>query len=139
MVVADQPLPPLPSPRDTMSDDFASVVEPGTRAGAAKNIDACIYRIGQQPMNRVVARRAPLHGPPLATIDGNWQVNPLLPQPQGELAHAANLAEFAEHQRQHLTDPPVGVLFQAISAAPVADRDRRVQLAACRLQAQRRL
>jgi hypothetical protein len=82
-------------------------------------------------MNRIVAWRAPLHGPPLATIDGNRQVNPLLPQPQGELAHTANLAELAEHQRQRLTDPQVGVLFQAIiSAAPVADRDRRVQIAA---------
>jgi hypothetical protein len=89
-------------------------------------------------MNGMVPWRAPLHGPSLATIDGNRQVNSLLPQPQGELAHTAYLAEFAEHQRQCLTDPPVGVLFEAIiGAAPVADRDNRVQLAARRLQAQR--
>jgi len=56
-----------------------------------------------------------------------------LPKPQGELAHAANFAELAEHQTQRLTDPQVGVLFQAIvNAAPVADRDCRVQIAACR-------
>src|SRR6266478_9725703 len=102
MVVADQHLPLLPSARDTVSDDFASAVEPGARAGAAKNIGACIDRIGQQSMNGMVVRRAPLYGPPLATIDGNRQVNPLLPQPQGELAHAADLAELAEHQRQRL-------------------------------------
>src|SRR5215471_5268704 len=89
-------------------------------------------------MNHMVARRAPLHGPPLGTIDGNRQVNPLLPQPQGELAHATDLVELAEHQRQHLTDPPVGILFQAIiSAAPVADRNRQEQIAACGFQAQR--
>src|SRR5205814_1080452 len=84
--------PLLPSARDTVSDDFAAAVEPGARAGAAKNVGAGIDRIGQQPMNGIVPWRAPLHGPSLATIDGNRQVNPLLPQPQGELAHAANLA-----------------------------------------------
>ena len=138
MVLADQHLPLLPLARDTVSDDFASVFEPGSRAGASKDIGSSIDRIGQQPMNGIVARRAPLYGPPLATIDGNRQVNPLLPQPQGELAHAADLAELAEHQRQRLTDPPVRVLFQAIiSTPPVADRDRRVQLAARCFQAQR--
>src|SRR5437899_1514286 len=119
MVVADQHLPLLPSARDTVSDDFASAFEPSSRASAPKNIRPSIDRIRQQPMNRIVARGAPLHGPPLTTIDGDRQVNPLLPQPQGELAHAANLAELAEHQRQRLTDPQVGVLFQAIAnAAP---------------------
>src|SRR5438309_1371075 len=140
MMVADQHLPLLAPARDTVSDDFASVFEPGSRAGAPKDIGPSIDRIGQQPMNRMVARRAPLHGPAVGTIDGNRQVNPLLPQPQGELAHAANLVELAEHQRQRLTDPPVRVLFQAIiSAAPVANRDRRVQIAARCFQAQRLL
>src|SRR5438270_4518297 len=140
MVVADQHLPLLAPARDTVSDDFASVFEPGSRAGAPKDIGPSIDRIGQQPMNRMVARRAPLHGPAVGTIDGNRQVNSLLPQPQGELAHAANLVELAEHQRQRLTDPPVRVLFQAIiSAAPVANRDRRVQIAARCFQAQRLL
>src|SRR6059058_1190445 len=140
MVIADQHPPFLPPARNTLNDDFASAVEPGARAGAAKNVGAGIDRISQQPMNGIVAWRAPLHGPTLATVNSNRQVNPLLPQPQGELAHAANLAELAEHQRQCLTDPPIGVLFEAIiGAAPVADRDRRVQLAARRLQAQRLL
>ena len=138
MVIADQHPPLLPWAHDTVRDDFASAVEPGARAGAAKNVGAGIDRIGQQPMNGIVARRAPLHGPPLATMDGNRQVNPLLPQPQGELAHAANLAELAEHQRQRLTDPPVRILFQAIiSAAPVADCNRHVQIAARCFQTQR--
>src|SRR6266404_1970190 len=140
MVVADQHLPLLPLARDTVSDDFASAFEPGSRAGAPKDISPSIDRIGQQPMNRIVAWRVPLHGPPLATIDGSRQINPLLPQPQGELAHAANLAELAEHQRQRLTGPQAGILFQAIiSAAPVANRDRRVQIAARCFQAQRLL
>src|SRR6266404_5159326 len=104
MVVADQHLPLLPLARDTVSDDFASAFEPSSRASPPKDIGPSIDRIGQQPVNRIVARRAPLHGPPLATIDGNRQVDPLLPQPQGELAHAADLAELAKHQRQRLTD-----------------------------------
>src|SRR5205807_4971877 len=79
MAIADQHLPLLPSARDTVSDDFASAVEPSSRAGAPKNIRPSIDRIRQQPMNRIVARGAPLHGPPLTTIDGDRQVNPLLP------------------------------------------------------------
>src|SRR5712672_1137267 len=116
MVLADQHLPLLPLARDTVSDDLASVFEPGSRAGASKDIGPSIDRIGQQPMNGIVARRAPLYGPPLATIDGNRQVNPLLPQPQGELAHAADLAELAKHQRQRLTDRRSGSCSRRSSA-----------------------
>src|SRR5207302_4976162 len=108
MVIADQDRPLLPWAHDTVSDDFASAVEPGARAGAAKNVGAGIDRIGQQPMNGIVAWRAPLHGPPLATIDGDRQVNPLLPQPHGAVAHAANLAGPAEPQGPRLTYPPRG-------------------------------
>src|SRR5207237_8413336 len=133
MVIADQHPPFLPPARNTVSDDFASAVEPGARAGAAKNVGAGIDRIGQQPMNGIVAWRAPLHGPPLATMDSNRPVDPLLPPPQGELAHAANLAELAEHQRQRLPEPPIGVPFQAIiRAGPAADPDRAVQAAPAR-------
>src|SRR5437762_13612144 len=113
MVVADQHLPLLPSARDTVSDDFASAFEPSSRAGAPNNIRPSIDRIRQQPMNRIVARGAPLHGPPLATIAGDRQVTPLLPQPQGEPAHAANRSELPEHQRQRHTDPQVGALLEA--------------------------
>src|ERR1700738_3348367 len=102
MVVADQHLPLLPRARDTVSDDFASGFDPGSRAGAPKDIGPSIDRIGQQPMNRIVTWRAPLHAPPLATIDGDRQVNPLLPQPQGELTHAANLAELGGNTRRAL-------------------------------------
>src|SRR5271165_7633944 len=89
--------PTPPATRDTVNDDFAPVFEPNSRAGAPKHIGPGVDRIGQQPVNRMVARRAPLHGPALGTIDGNRQVDPLLPQPQGELAHAADLAELAEY------------------------------------------
>src|SRR2546423_13687688 len=106
MVLADQHLPLLPLARDTVSDDLASVFEPGSRAGASKDIGSSIDRIGQQPMNGIVTRRAPLYGPPLATIDGNRQVNPPPPPPQPEPAHAADLAEPAEHQRPRPPDPP---------------------------------
>src|SRR2546421_13109531 len=100
MVLADQHLPLLPLARDTVSDDLASVFEPGSRAGASKDIGSSIDRIGQQPMNGIVARRAPLHGPPLATIDGDRQVKPLPAQPHGGLAPAAHLAGPSEPQSQ---------------------------------------
>jgi len=68
------------------------------------------------------------------------QVDTLLPQPQGELADAADLTELAECQRQRLANPQIRVLFQAVvGTAAVADRDRRVELAARCLQAQRLL
>src|SRR5208337_4942248 len=52
-------------------------------------------------------------------------------------AHAADLTKLSEHQRQGLADAPVRVLLQAIvGAAPIADGDGRVQVAARRLQAQ---
>src|SRR5215467_5963232 len=73
MVVTDHDLPLLAAARDTMSDDFASVFEPHSRAGATKHIGPGIDRIGQQPVNRMVARRPPLHDPALGTIDGNRQ------------------------------------------------------------------
>ena len=73
MVVADQHLPLLLATRDTVNDDFTSVFEPDSRAGAPKHIGPGVDRIGQQPMNSMVARRAPLHGPALGTIDDNRQ------------------------------------------------------------------
>src|SRR5207237_10743105 len=94
MVVADQHLPLLPLARDTVSDDFASALEPGSRAGASKDIGPSIDRIGQQPMNGIVARRAPLYGPPLAPMDANRQVNPPLPHPQGNLPPAPDLPDL---------------------------------------------
>src|SRR5215831_111345 len=138
MVVTDHDLPLLAAARDTMSDDFASVFEPHSRAGATKHIGPGIDRIGQQPVNRMVARRPPLHDPALGTIDGNRQVNPLLPQPHGELAHAADFAELAEHQRHHLANPPVRILLQAtvsaapgVPIAPVAGQPRRLDRQHC--------
>src|ERR1700751_4531069 len=68
------------------------------------------------------------------------QIDMLLPQPQSQLADAADLTELAEHQRQRLANPQVRVLFQTIvSTAPEAYRDGRVQVAARCLQAQRLL
>jgi hypothetical protein len=81
MVAADHYLPLLASARSAVSDNFASAFEPNSRAGAAKHIGPGIDRIGQQPMNRMVARRPPLHDPALGTIDGNRQLNALLAQP----------------------------------------------------------
>jgi hypothetical protein len=138
VVISDQHLPILSPTHHTVSDDFASAFKPNLRNRAPKDVSAGIDRIGHQPVDCIVARRAPLHGPPLRTIDGNRQVNPLLPQPQDELAHATNLAELAEHQRQRIADPQVRVHFHAIiSPAPVTDRDCRMQLAPRRFQAQR--
>jgi hypothetical protein len=91
-------------------------------------------------MDRIVTGRPPLHDLSLGTMGDARQINMLLPQPQGELAHAADLTELAEHQRQRLANPQVRVLFQAIvSTTAVADRDGRVQVTARRLQAQRLL
>ena len=88
MVVADQHPPLLQPTRDTMNNDFASTSEPNSRAGASKHIGSGVDRIGQQPMNRMVARRTPLHAltrvlarPALRTVDRDRQVDPLLPQP----------------------------------------------------------
>src|ERR1700693_868185 len=100
MVVADQHLPLLPRARDTVSDDFASGFEPGSRAGAPKDIGPSIDRIGQRPMNRIVTWRAPLHAPPLATIDGDRQVNPLFPQPQSELTQRGHFVRAAGKQNK---------------------------------------
>ena len=49
-------------------------------------------------MHRMVFWQAPLHGPSLGAMDNNWQLDSLLPQPQDQLAHAANLGKLAEHQ-----------------------------------------
>src|SRR5271157_1268000 len=85
----------------------------------------------------MVARRVPTHRPPLPTVHGGRQVDSFLTQPEDELAHAADLTKLSEHQRQGLADAPVRVLLQAIvGAAPIADGDGRVQVAARRLQAQ---
>jgi hypothetical protein len=81
VTVADQHLPFLPPARHTVSDDFATVLEPNAGDGTPKDIGSSIDRIGQQSMDCIVARRAPLQGPPLRTIDSNRQVNSLLPQP----------------------------------------------------------
>src|SRR5271166_3537991 len=99
MVISDQHLPVLPPAHHTVSNDFAPALQPDPRNRAPEDVSPSIDRIGQQPMNGAVARRAPLHSPPLRAIGGNRQVNPFLPQPQDELADAANLAELAEHQR----------------------------------------
>jgi hypothetical protein len=47
------------------------------------------------------------------------QVDTLLPQPQGELADAADLTELAECQRQRLANPQIRVLFQAVAIGDV--------------------
>jgi hypothetical protein len=96
MVVPDQHFPVFPSPHHTMRDDFAAGFEPRPGIGAPIDISAGIDRIGQQTMNAMVTRRPPLHSVPLPTGDGNRQVDALLPQPEDELAHAADLGEFAE-------------------------------------------
>src|SRR5271165_4168255 len=88
-------------------------------------------------MDGMVARRAPPHRPPLRTMHSGWQFDSFLAQTQDQLAHAADLSKLSEHQRQRFADTLVRVLFQpVIGAAPIADGDRRVQIAARRLQAQ---
>lgn len=96
MVIADQNRPVLTSARDTVGDDFAAVFDARARGGAAKDIGTSIERTGQQPMDGVVARRPPPHRAPLRTMDSGRQVDPLLAQPQDELAHAADLTKFVD-------------------------------------------
>ena len=67
-------------------------------------------------------------------MHGGRQFDSFLAQPQDELAHAADLMELSEHQRQGLAHTTVRVSFQAIVGATlIADGDRRVQIAARRL------
>ncbi len=49
-------------------------------------------------MHRMVFWQAPLHGPPLRTMDSNWQLDYSCRSHQDQLAHAANLGQLAEHQ-----------------------------------------
>src|ERR1700747_3840805 len=138
MVVANHHIPLLRPTCDTVCGDLASSLEPNSGEGATVDIRSSIDRIGEQPVHSIVARQAPLHAPPLSTTDSNWQLDSFLPQPQDKPAHAANLSELAEHERQRLADPLGRVLFQTIiSTASIADRHRRVQLAALCLQTQR--
>ncbi|EHH02136.1 hypothetical protein MEA186_35914 [Mesorhizobium amorphae CCNWGS0123] len=64
MVIADHNRPVLTPARDTVGDDFAAVFDARARGGAAKDIGTSIDRIGQQPMDGVVARYPSPHRPP---------------------------------------------------------------------------
>ena len=81
MVIADQHLPFFLAARNAVNGNFASVFEPNARTSAPKHIGPGVDRVGQQPMNRVIACRAPLHDAPLGAIDANRKVDLLLPQP----------------------------------------------------------
>src|SRR5262245_39746442 len=102
MVVVNHHIPLLRPPHDTVSADLASTLESNSGERATLHIRSSIDGIGEEPVHSIVARQAPLHGAPLATADSNWELNSFLPQPQDKLAHAANLSELPEHERQRL-------------------------------------
>src|SRR5439155_25716359 len=140
MVVLNKHFPLVPPARHAAGDHLAPTLEPNPGAGAPENIGAGIDRIGQQPMDCIVARQAPMHDSYLRAVHDYRQGDTLLPEPQGELADAADLTELAEYQRQRLANPQIRVLLQAVvGTAAVADRDGRVKLAARCLQAKRLL
>ena len=99
MVIADHDRPLLAPAHDTVGDDFTAIFDARARGGASKDIGSSIDRIGQQPMDGMIAWRAPPHRTPLRTMHSGRQVDPLLAQPQVELAHAADLTKPSEHQR----------------------------------------
>ncbi len=140
MMVADEHLPLVPSESQAAGDHLPAALKSDPGTGAPEDVRSSVDRVGQQPVNRIVARWPPLHDPSLRPIDDDRQIDALLPQPHGDLSNAADLAELVEHQGQRLSDPTVGVLFQAIvGAAQVADCHRGVEVAARRLDAQRLL
>jgi hypothetical protein len=55
MMVADKDLPLIPPPHHAAGDHLAPALEPYSGTGAAEDISAGIDRIGQQPMNRILA------------------------------------------------------------------------------------
>jgi hypothetical protein len=140
MGVSNKRFPLVPPARHAAGDHVAPTLEPNPGAGAPENIDAGIDRIWSAADGLYCSGAGSTARPIPEAMHDHRQVDTLLPQPQGELADAADLTELAECQRQRLANPQIRVLFQAVvGTAAVADRDRRVELAARCLQAQRLL
>ena len=132
--------PLVPPARHAAGDHVAPTLEPNPGAGAPENIGAGIDRIWSAADGLYCSGAGSTARPIPDAMHDHRQVDTLLPQPQGELADAADLTELAECQRQRLANPQIRVLLQAVvGTAAVADRDRRVKLAARCLQAQRLL
>ena len=71
MVIAKQHLPCVLRPANAALDRLAARLYACLRACSAEYIGPGIDWIGQQPMDRIVARRPPFHHPPLRAVNGH--------------------------------------------------------------------
>ena len=138
MVVDEQDLPLLTHLPEPAHDPLAAVLDAYPAAGATERIGTSIDRVGQDVMDGVVDGELPVDLAPLigAVVDGR-QDDPLLPEPEVDLADALELGELAEHQLQGLLHAAIRILLDPIMPdLHVADRNGQEQLTALGLLSQ---
>src|SRR6266403_2332732 len=94
VVVANQHLPRLLRPADITRDQLTARFDANLRAGPTEHIGASINRIGQQPMDRIIARQPPFHHSAPGTVNNHRHPDAFIAQPSATwrtLPNSANL------------------------------------------------
>jgi len=85
VVIAKQHLPAIWRPANAALDCFAARLDACLRTRSAKCVSPGLDRIGQQPVNRIVARRSPFHYPTLRAVNSYRHLDALVNQPERDL------------------------------------------------------
>ena len=136
MVITNQHLPCILRPANAAPDRLSASLDACLRASPAKYIGSGVDWIGQQPMNRIVARQPPFHYSPLSAVDGHWHLDAFVDRPKATWRRCRSPRTYGTPSIAPL-DPFVGIKFQTIiGATDIADCNARVEVAAGGLESQ---